>query len=264
MFNSFCLLLSGLGLGWLVGLSISPVIQTVLASLVAVVVSLSSALAGLRPSEPEVDDSQETGSAKDTGHRRRRRFPILLDPLPVMTMVIGLAFGTAVGIYARTNDLLGSRNNLLVEEWKDTGLTAKEITTRVFDSLYPPSSNGESALQEHAPTPPTDQNTNSTQTQQQPSNTNQAQEKGNHVSPRRTTQGTTATMEQQSQLSRHTLLFSVSLEQCVRLKNADDEDELKREMASSNDDYLVELATKTCKTFECLKAGVRKACAKYK
>jgi hypothetical protein len=257
--------MSGLGLGWLVGLSVSPVIQIILASLVAIVVSISSALAGLHPSDSdrEQDDSQEVQADKPRAHRSRRSFPFL-DPLPIMSMVIGLACGASVGVYARTNDWLGARNNILVEEWKETGLSAKDITTRVFDHLYPPPTHDESTAQETGADSPAREDSGTSQSTEPAVTAPPASGKEKKATASRPAPKADPAMEAQHDFRIHTgVLFSVSMEQCTRLRNAEDEDELRREMASSNDDGLVNLA-RTCKSYECLRAGVIKACAKYK
>ena len=264
-FNSFCLLLSGLGLGWLVGLSVSPVIQTILASLVAVVVSISSALAGLRASdsEGEQDAPQEGEANKPRARRVRRSFPILLDPLPVMSMVVGLACGASVGVYARANGWLAARTNSYVAEWKETGLSAQEITTRVFNSLYPPPAPEEPKVQEPVVTPPSDgQNSGTVQPAPTPGAPQPAQKREKRATTPKPAAGPAVTAERQASF-REGVLFAGRLEQCTRLRNADDEDELRREMASSNFDELVRLQ-RICKNYECLRAGVNKACAKYK
>ena len=262
--NRFCLLVSGLALGWLVGLSASPVIQTILASLIAVVVSITGALAGLSSS----DADKESGSSSEATENApkpsnvQKRLPALLDPMPVMLMVVGLACGASIGIYARTNDWLGARTNSLVEEWKDTGLSSKEITTRVFDSLYPPPTPVKSETQDTAnPTPASNPNTN----------TNQSISPVNTTSPTRERDRSEATSKSTRPIPqppvknevRRGILFTASLEECQRLRNAEDYEELRREMVSTKDNNLVSLA-KTCKTLECLQAGVNKACAKYK
>lgn len=265
VFNSFCLLMSGLGLGWLVGLSVSPVIQTILASLIAVVVSISSALAGLRPShsDGEQDDSQEREANKPRAHGRWT-FLFLLDPLPVMSMIIGLACGASVGVYARTNDWLGARTNILVEEWKDTGLSPKDITTRVFDSLYPPPTYTESTAQELGADSHAHQDLSTGQSPEPAGTAPPARERERKVISSKSTPREAPGAGVQRDFSRRTgVLFDVSMEQCMRLRNAEDEDELRREMASSNDDGLISLA-RTCKSYECLRAGVIKACAKSK
>jgi hypothetical protein len=265
--NCFCLLASGLGLGWLVGLSASPVIQTILASLVAIVVSVTSALAGLHPSDAETDAEHEDPPKEGEDARRKKvkkKLPAMLNPLPVMFMVIGLAGGASVGVYARANDWLGARTNSLVEEWKDTGLSAKEITTRVFDSLYPPPMPTGVETQEPAVAAPSPSpNANANQTTSTAGAPKQAQEREKTAAAvSKPAVRSAPPVRERSNIERG-ILFTASLDECQRLRNAEGYEELRREMASTNDNGLVSLA-RTCKSLECLQAGVNKACAKYK
>lgn len=264
-FNSFCLLLSGIGLGWLVGLSVSPVIQTILASLVAIVVSISSALAGLSPSDSDREEgtSPETEAKKPQASKGRRSLSILLNPLPVMCMVIGLACGASVGVYGRANGWLGARTNSYVAEWKETGLSAQEITMRVFNSLYPLPAPEEPEVQEPVGTTPDGgQNSGNVQPTSTPDAPQPIRKREKRAATPKPAAGPAVTAERQAGF-RDGVLFAGRLEQCTRLRNADDEDELRREMASSNFDELVRLQ-RTCPNYECLRAGVNKACAKYK
>lgn len=132
LFKGLCLLLSGLGVGWLIGLSVSEVIYAVITSLIALIVAVTGALAGVNV---ERDDSTENG---DTNPRPRRKVRVETDPLPIMFMIIGLVIGTSLGIYARTNYWLGPRPENFTERWKITGRTDKELSGRLFDELYPP------------------------------------------------------------------------------------------------------------------------------
>jgi MFS family permease len=80
------LLLLGLGIGWLVGLSISPVVGGVIASLLSIA-------AGVLVTVPAI-----TGG--------KRTYP---DAQPVALLVIGVALGASGGIVARTYALLEPR-----------------------------------------------------------------------------------------------------------------------------------------------------------
>lgn len=263
--NGLCLLVSGFGLGWLVGLSSSPVIQTILTSLIAVVVSISGAIAGLRPSDSDEgpDTLEEGEEEKNRSRSGRRPAAILLDPLPVMCMVVGLACGASAGVYARANGWLAARTNSYVAEWKDTGLTPQEITMRVFNSLYPPPGSEQPDLQEPAGVNPAGGEDSGGERPEAPAAEAQPARKGERrgAAPRPAAGPPVATERQLS--FREGILFTGRLEQCKRLRNAEDEDELRREMASSNFEELVRLQ-RTCKDFACLRAGVSKVCAKYK
>ena len=250
--------MSGLGLGWLVGLSVSPVIQIILTSLVAVTVSISSALAGIRPqdSQEEQSLSDNQGADKRRARKTGRAFPALLDPLPVMAMVVGLACGASVGVYARANGWLAARHNSYVAEWKETGLSAQEITTRVFNSLYPPPTVDASVAQEPVQSP----------RNEEPSDAPRASDTApKEESPKARSKSATelsSTANRQGNF-RDGILFGNRLEQCKRLMNADEEDELRREIISSDFPELIKWH-RSCKDYQCLRDAAIKTCTKYR
>src|SRR5260370_638322 len=81
------MLLGGIGLGWIMGLSSSPVVSSVLTSLLAVVAAIASALSGLKTS----DDHGESNSTGDAGKPRVKKESRQLDGAPLMLLVIGIA-----------------------------------------------------------------------------------------------------------------------------------------------------------------------------
>lgn len=112
--------ISGLAVGWLIGLSVSPILQTVLTSLLAVIAGVTSVLAGLS-SDKDADGSPPTGKYQ-------------INPAPVMFLVLGVAVGASCGVYARTNLWLGADAKTLAQR---TGLKEEQINRRIFDLLYP-------------------------------------------------------------------------------------------------------------------------------
>jgi hypothetical protein len=91
--NGLWLALSGLGLGWLIGLSVSPVIQGVITGLITVVVSIATLLAGVHTTQ-----ESEPGKSK---------LPIEVAPFPVACLILAIALGASIGVYARTHRWLG-------------------------------------------------------------------------------------------------------------------------------------------------------------
>jgi len=91
MVQFLAVLVMGLGIGWLAGLSVSPVIATVLASLMGVGAGL---VAGLR------------GAGSGTGDTASRSGLSVIDARPAAILVLGIALGAPVGILARTHQLL--------------------------------------------------------------------------------------------------------------------------------------------------------------
>src|SRR3954470_4540847 len=86
------LTIAGIGLGWLIGLSVSPTVGSVVASVLALIVTITGVVSGVKAGE-------QPGTAS--------KFPVFVDVVPVSFLVIGLAVGSSMGVYARSNDLLG-------------------------------------------------------------------------------------------------------------------------------------------------------------
>jgi len=82
-------LLTGLSIGWLVGLSRSPVVAASIASLFALAGAMVAALHGVRPLGASV-----------LKYRSGNAWPVAL-------LVLSVAIGASAGNLARTNDLLG-------------------------------------------------------------------------------------------------------------------------------------------------------------
>lgn len=127
-------LFSGIGLGIILGLSVSPVLYIVVSSIIALVVSVVSGLAGL-----VVEPENKISTKDDEVDNGKRKGVIKVNPLPMTTMIMGLVLGTFVGIYIRSNDLLGASPQQLVKRWNGiAGLEEDKIKRRLFDILYPP------------------------------------------------------------------------------------------------------------------------------
>jgi hypothetical protein len=94
-----CIVISGSCVGYLAGLSVSPVAGVVLSGVVAVVVALTSALAGL---------GTEIPSSEATAKSPVRRTPMAVNPVPVTLLLLGIVAGSTTGIWSRTHDWLGT------------------------------------------------------------------------------------------------------------------------------------------------------------
>lgn len=119
------LIIIGFGVGWLAGLSVSPVVSTIITSLVGVVITLISALSGLK--------ALETPSEKEKSHSRWQ-----VDPVPIAFLVGGIVIGSIAGISARTQDWFGSDVQTDMQRWKKMGMDEKIVRERLFDREYPP------------------------------------------------------------------------------------------------------------------------------
>jgi hypothetical protein len=88
--NAFAIGITGLCVGWLVGLSVSPVIGTVLGSIMAIAAAAVSVLAGLDPAGSDEKPTRFHG----------------MDGTPLMLLVLGLALGATAGLWVRANGVL--------------------------------------------------------------------------------------------------------------------------------------------------------------
>ena len=132
--NSIYLFLTGLGIGWIVGLSVSPVVHILLGSILALVVTFASTAAGLS----QTDKSGEPKNSSEANSLLKQASKIQIDPRPIAYFIIGIAIGSAIGVYARTNDWLTASPEVIIKRWEGDGLNETEIRNRLFNEIYPP------------------------------------------------------------------------------------------------------------------------------
>jgi hypothetical protein len=114
------ILIGGLGLGWIMGLSVSPVVQTVIAALIAFAVAVATALVGIR-SAPQSPPNNP-----------------IITPAPFGLLMVGIAIGCTLGVWIRTHDSLGPNLTDRVAQWKSTSYADSLIARRIFNRTYPP------------------------------------------------------------------------------------------------------------------------------
>jgi hypothetical protein len=112
---------TGLSIGWLLGLSVSDLVGAVVTALLTIGTGAASVFARL---------SKADGTGEEDGPRRPR-------PAGVAALAFGLALGASGGVAARTNELFVERPADFYARWEDTGLTRAEIARRLFDELHP-------------------------------------------------------------------------------------------------------------------------------
>jgi len=127
--SGFSLTLSGTAIGWLVGLSASPIVHLVITSVLATSAAIVGALAGLEP--PRAQDAE----AKQPDHATSRFRKI--NPIPLALLLFGLMPGVALGLVARTHEWFGADPQRLVKQWSNVGIDKSKIAERLFDNLYP-------------------------------------------------------------------------------------------------------------------------------
>lgn len=139
-------LVIGAGVGCLVGLSVSPVVSIVVASVIGVAGTVVAALAGVEQRPMVIDDSDKTEDSaskaeKATGHtdppqnlNGERR---VVNTVPLAVLVVGIVIGALLGIYGRNQGLLGSTLSIEVSEWVSQGIEKDEVARRLFEARYP-------------------------------------------------------------------------------------------------------------------------------
>lgn len=121
------LVMTGFGIGWLVGLSVSPVVSIVVTSVTGVAGGVVAALSGLK---------YEANSATEA-NKLHQSLGLRIDPIPVGLLVVGIFLGSILGILARNYSWLGSDLSSELIKWERAGLNKTEVARRLFELQYP-------------------------------------------------------------------------------------------------------------------------------
>ena len=134
------LLTIGLGVGWLAGLSVSPVATILISGLLGVAIAIVGIL------------SVSLKYQNDKGEEVRRVSFEMAEKIFIgrlALIVLGIALGASLGICARTHKFLGSDVNGLRQElsalqghcgdkkWSELGIDKKVLARRILDKYYP-------------------------------------------------------------------------------------------------------------------------------
>lgn len=126
----------GLGIGWLMGLSVSPVVAMVIESLIGLAVAIIAILNGVEVSlENRIVKAivkQEESKVANSPHGR-----LNISPWPLAVLIIGILGGSVIGIWARNDNWLGSELSRELDTWTDAELNRAEVARRLFEIRYP-------------------------------------------------------------------------------------------------------------------------------
>jgi hypothetical protein len=111
-----CTLLTGLGIGWFLGLATEGLVGTILTSVMTLITGAAGILAGV-------------GIATEGSDGATRANPVL-----ITILVAGLVGGSIISTYARMN-LWPRPDARFIEH--ETGIAARDVNKRVFNKLYP-------------------------------------------------------------------------------------------------------------------------------
>lgn len=141
---------TGLGMGFLVGLSASPVVSALIGGIVSLAAGVVSALCGVRLDKGEGEESpaEESPNLAVASQKHGSAFTAHVNPLPIAFLVISIVLGSLVGLLARTQEWFAESTEHLVDKWqKSTGLSSEAIAVRLFASIY---GDGNAAESPHA------------------------------------------------------------------------------------------------------------------
>jgi hypothetical protein len=131
--HRLALVATGFGIGWLAGLSVSPVVSIVLTSLTASAATIIAALSGVK--EELLDAKQSSTVLKQLAKA--------VTPVPLAVLTIGLLVGTSVGLWVRTHNWLSPDQPVPlppvtlkeeIQQWVDLGMDEQEVVAKYFAS----------------------------------------------------------------------------------------------------------------------------------
>lgn len=94
------LVVTGLAVGWLVGLAVTPVLSGVLTSLLSVVIAAVAVLVGLPDARNKLGRLIRGDGDSDSAPTA-----VAVNVLPVMLLTVGIALGATAGLMARVNGI---------------------------------------------------------------------------------------------------------------------------------------------------------------
>jgi hypothetical protein len=112
-------------MGWLVGLSSSPTVGSVLGIVLGALTAGVATLASLSQN-PKVESGVAGTSIVNA----------ILAVIALSLLVVGLALGSAGGVWSRTHDVLSPSREAVIEQWVRLGVDRKEVVQHIFAKEY--------------------------------------------------------------------------------------------------------------------------------
>ena len=124
--NLFGIGITGLGIGWLLGMAVSPVIANVIAIVIGAAATLVAIMGGWRGKEEGTDVPPPL-----VGQLRS------INTWPFALLMVGIIFGSILGLQARSEARFGSSLSYEVKTWTDQGIPKEEVVRRLFEREHP-------------------------------------------------------------------------------------------------------------------------------
>jgi len=128
--NIISFILIGLSLGWLIGLSVSPVLHIIVGSIITLLISLISVLGGI--------SSVSKFDKEPRSDQINLKVPTIsnINLILIALFTITLAIGASLGTYNRTNDKLGLYPDNLINKWSQDSTVRVRLKEELFKKLY--------------------------------------------------------------------------------------------------------------------------------
>jgi hypothetical protein len=138
------ILLASLCVGWIAGLSVSPVVGEIISALLAVLLAIVASIAGPLTVQTKSRNPE----------RQPRQLLISPNPWPISLVAIGLAVGASAGLYARSHDWflrdLKATADRLVAAGADQRTAAQALVAHYYAAPQPASAESEKAAPQAA------------------------------------------------------------------------------------------------------------------
>ncbi|MFY7908962.1 MAG: hypothetical protein ACOVO2_05400 [Emticicia sp.] len=134
--NTIGFLLCGIALGWMIGMSVTPIIRDVILSLLVVVTTIMGLIAGYKSTNHKTQE----GITIETNTEASKQYSLVdylskVDLLPIGFCMIGMTLGSALGVYMRTHQSLGMSPTEVAERWDYSYEKSLNGTSNAKDSL---------------------------------------------------------------------------------------------------------------------------------
>ena len=114
------LLIVGLGVGWLLGMSATPVVSIVITSLTATAAAVLAVMSGLEGTTFQ----ENTGPNSDSSRARKHIYLA-----PIVALVVGIVVGASVGLTSRSYAWFGTDLDAEISKWTRHGRNNKKSRT---------------------------------------------------------------------------------------------------------------------------------------
>ena len=128
--NKISMLISGVSIGWLVGMSEAPVVQSTVSTILALVVGILSLAAGLKELPALWADKFPSAT-----------YFSRISLVPMALFLAGLSGGSAWGLYTRTNYLLGPNAPAIASRWAIDRADSMRIVSHMYALTFGDSAN---------------------------------------------------------------------------------------------------------------------------